>query len=223
LKSLKTRKIPKATTNEIPKDTTSEISTDTTSEIPKDTTSEIPKDTSGSQKKKKTGKKVKKPSSKVLVSSSRDKTLKIWDFESKNYFRLIPIGEAQAGTTFTNMRLGMYTCLGQLTNNRHSALWSARVQSTKEQASKQSEFFLYWYPQVIFQAYNATIAGGLFYSGTSAALGNTNSWMFQQTWGAIMAKGRWTAKLGIIYQTREAKAQLKAQRYGSVQIGYRIH
>ena len=144
-------------------------------------------------------------------------------FDNKNQFRLIPIGELRAGTIFTNVSLGMYTCLGQLTNNSNSALWNARVQSTKEQVAKKSELFLFWYPQIICQAYNATVEGGLFYNGNAAALGVTNTWLFQQTWGACMAKGRWTTKLGIVYQSREAKAQLKVQRYGSIQLAYRMH
>jgi hypothetical protein len=145
-------------------------------------------------------------------------------FEDSSWIKLVPALETQVGTTFTNAKLGMYTCLGSFAKNANSALWTARVQRKEDEEKRKAEIFLYWYPQIILQGYNATVEGGLFdKSDSTAVLGVTNRWMFQQAWGFSYAKGRWTTKLAIVYQTREAVAQTKVQRYGSIQVGYRIH
>ncbi len=145
-------------------------------------------------------------------------------FQDSSWIKLVPVAEGQLGSTFTNAKLGMYTCLGWFADNAHSVLWNARVQRKGELGIQKPEFFLYWYPQVILQGYNATVEGGLFNTGDgSAALGTTRRWMFQQAWGMCFAQERWTIKLAIIYQTLEAVAQTKPQRYGSILVGYRIH
>ena len=138
-----------------------------------------------------------------------------------DWLKFMPVGEAKLGSTFTNTSLGAYTCLGEFSENANSALWNARVDS--KQGEEKTELFFYWYPQVILQAYNATVEGGLFNKGDSAVLGKTKRWMFQQAWGLCFAKGRWTTRLAIVYQSREAEAQKNPQRYGSIQLGYRMH
>ncbi len=143
-------------------------------------------------------------------------------FEEPSFIKFIPVAEARLGTSFTNARLGMYTCLGSFAPNANSALWGARVE--KEKKEEKSELFVYWYPQLILQGYNATVEGGLFSkSDSSAALGITKRWVFEQALGVCYAAGRYTTKLAFIYQTREAVAQKNDQRYVSVQVGYRIH
>ena len=155
----------------------------------------------------------------VDLSASYARTV----YQDSSFIKFVPVAETQLGTGFTNARLGMYTCLGMFADNANSALWTARVQQKNGGKPAKTELFLYWYPQIIYQAYNATVEGGLFdKSGPAAVLGTTSKWMYQQTWGLCYAKGRWTTRLAIIYQTREAVAQKKDQRYGSIQVGYRI-
>ena len=143
--------------------------------------------------------------------------------DENNWFRLVPIGEALVGTTFLEGRLGAYACLGRLTTNKNSALWNARLQTNAEKPTNKSECFFYWYPQWVYQAYNATVQGGMFAQNGSAVLGKVNPWLFQQAWGLCFAKSRFTTKLAIIYQTREAVSQIKDQRFGSIQVSYRMH
>ena len=143
--------------------------------------------------------------------------------QDSNWIKLIPVGEAKLGSNFTNAAIGMITLLGRFSANAHSVLFNARVEQGRQAKPNRAELFVYWYPQVILQGYNATVEGGLFNKGdTSAVVGITSRWMFQQTWGACFSKDRWTTKLSIIYQTREAIAQKTPQRYVSIQVGYRI-
>lgn len=143
--------------------------------------------------------------------------------QDSSWIKLVPMAEAKLGSNFTNATVGAMTCIGRFSANAHSVLFNARVDKRTLATPDRAEFFVYWYPQLILQGYNATVEGGMFNkSDTSAVLGRTNRWMFQQTWGACFAEDRWTAKLAIIYQSREAMAQTKPQRYVSIQVGYRI-
>jgi lipid A 3-O-deacylase len=143
-------------------------------------------------------------------------------WEDSSWIKLVPAGQLNLGATFTNARIGMYTCLGIFEKNANSALWNARVQSKAVDTRKNYELFFYWYPQVIVQGYNATVEGGLLNKGNGAALGTTEPWMFQQNWGFCYAQGRWTTRVEFVYQTREAVDQKEAQKYGSIQVSYRM-
>jgi lipid A 3-O-deacylase len=144
--------------------------------------------------------------------------------QDTSWIKLVPVAEARLGTNFTNAGIGAVTCIGRFVANSHSALFNARVEPKTQTKASSAELFFYWYPQVILQGYNATVEGGMFGKGdTSAVLGKTNRWMFQQTWGACYSRDRWTARLAVIYQSREALAQTNPQRYVSIQVSYRIH
>jgi lipid A 3-O-deacylase len=143
--------------------------------------------------------------------------------EEGSWIKLAPLVQANLGMTFTNAKLGAYLCLGSFESNANSALWNARVQKNGAALRRKYELFVYWYPQVILQGYNATVQGGMFHKGSGAVLGEIEPWMFQQTWGVCYAEGRWTTQLALIHQAKEAVLQKKTQQYGSIQVGYRFH
>jgi len=145
----------------------------------------------------------------------------VW--EDSSWIKLVPAGQFTLGTTFTNARLGIYTVLGIFEKNGNSALWNARIQNQPVENRKKYELFVYWYPRVIFQGYNATVEGGLFTKGSGAILSQTERWMFQQNWGLCYAEGHWTTRLELVYQTKEARTQKEPQQYGSIQLSYRMH
>lgn len=144
-------------------------------------------------------------------------------FEDSSWIQWVPRADINLGTTFTNAKLGAYLCIGSFENHQNSALWNARVQKRPATTRRNHELFVYWYPQLIFQGYNATIEGGLFSKGNGAVLGQTNRFMFQQNWGLCFAKGRVTTRIEVVYQTREAVAQTLPQRYASLQFSYGLH
>ena len=144
----------------------------------------------------------------------------IW--EDSSWIKLVPVGQLNLGTTFTNARLGMYTTLGFFEKNSNSALWNARIGNHLEKKRKKNELFVYWFPQVILQGYNATVEGGLLDKGSGAFLSQSERWMFQQNWGLCYAEGRWTTRLELVYQTKEARTQKGPQHYGSIHVGYRM-
>lgn len=145
----------------------------------------------------------------------------VW--EDSSWIKLVPVVQASVGSNFTNARAGAYLCLGSFEKNSNSALWNAQIQKTATVARKKHEFFAYWYPQLIFQGYNATVQGGLFYKGNGGAqLGEIERWMLQQNVGICYAEGRWTTKVEIVFQGKEAVDQKTPQQYGSVQLSYRL-
>lgn len=135
--------------------------------------------------------------------------------------KLVPVVQANLGTTFINAKLGAMVVLGAFEKNSESALWNARISSTPKK--RNHELYLYLYPQVVAQGYNATIQGGIFKSGTTEVTRNLSTFMFQQTIGLCFAQGRFTSKLEWVYQSKETPAQTLPQRYGSILLTYRIH
>ena len=136
--------------------------------------------------------------------------------------KLLPVAQLNIGTTYTNAKLGAMMVLGAFEKNSESALWNARLSETAGTQKRNHELFAYWYPQLIVQGYNATIQGGMFNKGTTAITQELSPLQFQQTIGLCYAQGRFTTRLEWVYQSKETPAQLKAQRYGVIQLGYRF-
>ena len=155
----------------------------------------------------------------IDLGVSYSKTL----LEDSSWIKWAPVAQLNVGATFTNLKLGSILCVGSFENNQNSSLWNAGLQPGKTHTIRKYELFAYWFPQLILQGYNATVEGGLFSKGNGAVLGNSERWMVQHNWGICYVRERWNTKLELIYQTREATAQLNPQRYVSVQLGYRFH
>jgi hypothetical protein len=140
-----------------------------------------------------------------------------------NGFKLLPILQANLGTNYTNAKIGAMMVWGAFEKNNQSALWNARLSGSDEKPKRKHELFGYFYPQIIAQAYNATLQGGVFNNGTTQITQSPSTFMYQQTLGVCYASGRFTGRVEYIYQSKETAAQTKSHRYGSFQIAYRIH
>lgn len=132
--------------------------------------------------------------------------------------KLAPVAEVSLGMNYTTVTAGSYLCIGRYEKNRNSVLWNA---GTGTAGAK--ELFVFWYPQLIWQGYNATIQGGLFEKGSSAVLGRVSRWMYQQSIGICYALHRFSGRVAYVYQSKEARSQIRSQEYGSLQLSYRLH
>ncbi len=141
----------------------------------------------------------------------------------KNGIKLMPVMQVNLGTTYTNAKIGAMIVCGAFEKNAQSALWNARLSTNKEKSERGYEFFGYFYPQIIAQAYNATLQGGVFNNGSMQVTQSPSTFMYQQTLGVCYASGRFTGRIEYIYQSKETLSQTKSHRYGSFQIAYRIH
>lgn len=144
----------------------------------------------------------------------------IW--EDSSWAKLIPLVQASLGTDFTNARIGAYFCVGAFEKNANSVLWNARVQRRNASMRHNSELFVYWNPELMAQAYNVTLQGGMFDKGTGAVLTSPQPLMFNNTIGLCYAEGPVSIKIGITFQAREGVGQTTTQQYGSFQLSCRL-
>jgi lipid A 3-O-deacylase len=145
----------------------------------------------------------------------------IW--EDPAWIKLVPQVQASLGSNYTYAKLGMNLVVGAFEKNSNSALWNARITPNGNKFRRKSEFFLYWYPELVLQGYNATIQGGLFSSGSGqAVLSEPERLMWQNTIALCYAQRRWTAKFAWTIQDKEALSQKTTQQFGSLQLCYRM-
>lgn len=143
-------------------------------------------------------------------------------FNYQDLLKIVPFAEATLGTHFTNVRAGAILCIGAYESNKSSVLFNTRVSSGYAAPKKKMELFVYAYPSVLVQAYNASLQGGLFNKGNGAILANPETWVVEHRWGICFAKNRFSSRMELIHQSKEATSQLQAQNYGSVQVGIRM-
>ena len=137
-------------------------------------------------------------------------------------FKIVPITQANLGTTFTNAKIGMVLSAGSFEKNNSSILFNTRVNNGTAVPQKKTEIFLYAYPTITYQAYNATLQGGLLHKGTGAVLAEPKPFVLEQRYGIAYAEERISTRIELIYQSKETDRQTRAQVYGSLQIGYRM-
>lgn len=133
--------------------------------------------------------------------------------------QIVPYQGATLGTTFVNACAGAICCIGNFKTSTTSRLFNAHVgNNATENAGK--ECFFYWQPQITLAGYNATIQGGLFTKYQQAVIKQLQPWLYQQNWGFVYSKGRYTVKAEVVYQSKEAIQQAAPQRYGSIHFSF---
>lgn len=132
-----------------------------------------------------------------------------------------PVVEVSVGNTFTNAKAGILFQLGAFEKNSHSVAWNASVENTQQPKRHPYEFYLYFYPQIIVQAYDVTIQGSLF-TKEKGAVSKTQPFVYQQTIGGMFSGRKMFIGFSVIYQTKEAKTQYLSDMYGSIRLGYRF-
>ncbi|MDH7462064.1 DUF2219 family protein [Chitinophagaceae bacterium 26-R-25] len=134
---------------------------------------------------------------------------------------LKPVAEVSLGNTFTNAKAGILFQLGVFEKNSQSIAWNATVENTQQAKRHAYELYLYFYPQIIAQVYDATIQGALFKKETGA-VSKTQRFVYQQTIGGIFSGKKIFLGFSVIYQTKQAKTQYMSDMYGSIRLGCRF-
>ncbi|HEY1020723.1 MAG TPA: lipid A deacylase LpxR family protein [Flavisolibacter sp.] len=134
-------------------------------------------------------------------------------------FQVIPVTKATLGTSFTNISQGLVLQVGHLAAQAQSAYWNATPGSV---ADKKWEWAFYYHPEVLYQAYNATIQGGLFRDQKGPITADPEPLVISHQAGFFISGGRYQARLAANFQSKEAKTQRFSQSYGSVQVAYRF-
>lgn len=143
-------------------------------------------------------------------------------FNFNNRVKIIPSFQANLGSTFTNTKAGAIICLGSFESNNSSILFNSRVSNGKIGPKKKMELFVYTYPSITVQVYNATLEGGLFNKGTGAVLAKPETLLFEQRYGICFAEERFSTRFEITQQSKETASQIRSQKYASIQFAYRM-
>jgi hypothetical protein len=136
-------------------------------------------------------------------------------------FAVKPVLEASLGNTFTNAKAGILFQLGAFEKNSQSIAWNATVENVPQSTRHPYELYLYFYPQIIAQAYDATIQGALFTKEKGIVV-KSEPFVYQQTIGGMYSNKKMFMGFSVIYQTKQAKTQYLADMYGSIHLGCRF-
>lgn len=133
---------------------------------------------------------------------------------------------ASLGNNLTNASVGLKFKIGAFEKAFQSVAWSSRIQKSKQLPAyrKNHEAYIYFEPQLTYQAYNAVLQGGLFKQDAAKGFFYTSlrPIVYQHSWGLLFAQNHWTVQFGYTFRTREAKHQIAIENYGTVRLAYRF-
>ncbi len=147
-------------------------------------------------------------------------------FFRKDWFDVIGNAYGNLGTTFTGTGLGLTLRFGEFNPLYHSVSTSglvAKNRSVKE--AHRKEFFFYLKPTLNYNAYDATVQGGLFEKDPTPPeiTGAIKPLVFSQELGGNLTAGRWAFNLAAIFRTREVKTMVKTHQWGTATFLYRFN
>jgi hypothetical protein len=137
-------------------------------------------------------------------------------------FQAVPVTKATLGASFANISQGLFLQVGKLQSIHQSAFWNAAVQTNDKPAPAKPEWFFYYYPEIQYQVYNATVQGSLLRKDKGPITSHPEPFVVTHQAGVLFSTDRYLLRLAANFQSIEAKSQRFSQRYGSVQVGYRI-
>jgi len=137
-------------------------------------------------------------------------------------FKIITTSEANIGSYFNNLKLGSYFCIGNFEKVENSALFNNQISSNTTSNKNKKEWVFFFYPQLIYQAFNGTIQGNILKQQPESYLSKIQSIVYQHSFGFMYAQKKWAGKIEAIYQTKEATSQIQNHRYISLQAAYRF-
>lgn len=137
--------------------------------------------------------------------------------------RIYPTAQINLGSTFNNLRTGAYFVLGKSEAMQQSALFNNRILKEKTKWLHQEELFVYYYPSIIWQWYNATIQGAIGNKpGAPVVTASPSRLLPEHRFGFCYAKNRSTIRIEVVHQGKEATSQTNNQNYGVIGFAYRF-
>lgn len=142
------------------------------------------------------------------------------------WFDAYAFAAASLGNNLTNTSIGLRLKTGAFEKAFQSVAWGSRIQRTKQNHAwrKNHEVYIYFEPQLTYQAYNAALQGGLFKQDSAKGFFYTGirPIVYQHSWGLLFAQNHWTIQFGYTFRTREAKHQVAIEDFGTIRFGYRF-
>jgi len=141
--------------------------------------------------------------------------------QSASFIQISPISEVTLGTFFTNATQSILLQLGKFNSERESAYWNGAIGKMEDQ-TYHSEIFFYYYPQLTWQLYNATIQGDLFRKDKGPIVSDPEPFVLLHQLGAMYSFKRYSLRLAVNFKSKEATSQRFNHKYGTFQVNYRF-
>ncbi len=139
----------------------------------------------------------------------------------RTILQISPVSKATLGSLFTYVSQSVVVQFGKQKPLEEGALWNGNI-GTDQSAEKDHELFAYAEPTIMYQAYNATVQGGLLRSDKGRIVSNSKAIVWSNTVGALYAAHRYSLQLYLTFQRKEASSQLDDQWYGGFNVAYRF-
>lgn len=138
-------------------------------------------------------------------------------------FQLTPQTNVTLGTSFTYVSQSLLFQFGRLNKMYESSFWNARIENKNNvSATNKDELFVFYQPEIMYKAYDATIQGGLFRSDKGRVVWPIKPFVFSQHFGIFLSSRRYSFAIHEFLETRQAKFQFNNHAYGRVEVGYRF-
>ena len=132
------------------------------------------------------------------------------------------VTKASLGNAFTNASGGVLFRIGFIENANESAAWNSRLHTSTSSYLNHHEAFLFFQPEALYQAYNATMEGGLFREDKGPVVAELNPWLYQHRLGLMYVWRAFSVSFATIHRTREVKNQYRKENYASIGVNYRM-
>lgn len=140
-----------------------------------------------------------------------------------SFIQVTPVTSGTLGTNFTNISQGILLQLGKFNEQHQNSWWNASVEAPGSQEVPGMEWYFFYYPEIKYQFYNATIQGGFFRDDKGPHTSGLEDWVMTHQVGAAFAMSRYTVRLSVTLESKEAQTQRYSHDYGSILLGYRFN
>ncbi len=141
--------------------------------------------------------------------------------QDNSFVQITPVSQLTLGTMFTNASEGVLFQFGKLNPQSESVYWNAAMQ--EKQHNYHSELFFYYYPEVTWQLYDATVQGGLFRKDKGSIVSEPEPFVFLHQLGAVYSFKRYSLRMAVTFKSKVAKSQQYNHKYGSLEVNYRFN
>jgi hypothetical protein len=164
----------------------------------------------------------------------------VWDYQLKSAFganlhakyakalvkkehsilQVTPVTQLTLGSIFTNASESLLFQFGKMNVQSESGYWNAALHD--KQVNFTSEIFFYYYPQLTWQLYDATVQGGLFNKDKGPMVSEPEPFVLLHQLGAMYSFKRYSLRMAVTFKSEVAKSQRFNHKYGSLQFTYQF-
>lgn len=135
------------------------------------------------------------------------------------YAELTTVSQVALGTDFSHVAQGAVIQIGKFNEMSRGTYWNASVDRNE---APGYEVFFYYHPELMLQIYNSTIQGAVYLKDKGPITDGVNLLVMRHQMGVAMAYRRYSLRLEVVFQGREAKKQIDAHSYGGIHLAYRF-